>query len=200
MQIDALGLEITDSGDVYFEGKKCSTQRSTHGYCTVRVLQHRLVAHAYHGPPPTPRHVCHHIDGNPRNNAPDNLEWISQGENIRRSFATRPRKITQKMVNEILSQKPEPVVQLKDLAVAYGVSYAAIQAVRSGNNWANGWHRHNGGKLTAKQIERIRAWTAPIVTAATVARKYKVSDVSVLNIWHGRTDAQYREQLRRRRG
>lgn len=42
---------------------------------------HRLVARAYLGEPPSPRHEVAHGDGNPRNNAVGNLRWALRTEN-----------------------------------------------------------------------------------------------------------------------
>lgn len=42
----------------------------------------RLIAEAWHGPPPFPRAVCMHLDENARNNKPDNLKWGTQKENL----------------------------------------------------------------------------------------------------------------------
>lgn len=50
---------------------------------------HRIVAVAYHGKPPSPRHVVDHIDANKGNNRADNLRWISKLENLIRHPSTR---------------------------------------------------------------------------------------------------------------
>jgi hypothetical protein len=42
---------------------------------------HVLVALAYHGPPPFPDALVRHLDGNPRNNRPENLAWGTRREN-----------------------------------------------------------------------------------------------------------------------
>lgn len=178
-------IEINEHGEVFFEGKKCSTQRDTRGYNSVRISLHRMVAHAFHGAPSMPRMVCHHIDGNPRNNRPDNLCWVTQTENTRLRFSGKPKKLSPKQINEILSQKPLPLVRLRDLAETFGVTVGAIGAIRSGRRFADGWHKHNHGKLTAQQVQQIKDWKPPVVTAAMLARKYHVSDTTILNVWHG---------------
>ena len=40
-------------------------------------LVHRLVATAFHGPPPSPIHQCHHIDSRRDNTEADNLMWVT---------------------------------------------------------------------------------------------------------------------------
>jgi len=48
---------------------------------------HRLVCLAWRGTPPDDGRVyfVDHIDGNPRNNMPTNLEWVTPAENARRA-------------------------------------------------------------------------------------------------------------------
>lgn len=45
----------------------------------------RLVCLSYHGPAPFEGAVVDHIDGNKHNNRPENLEWVTQAENLLRS-------------------------------------------------------------------------------------------------------------------
>ena len=184
--MDTLPIKVSETGEVFFEGKKCSTQRDSRGYGSVRISLHRLVAYAFHGNPPSAKHVCHHKDGNPRNNSASNLQWVTQAENMRLRFIDRPRKLTNKQVTEILSKKPAPVETLADLAVSFGVSYSAVKAVRSGHSWNKGWAKHNRAILTKQQVDKIKNWQKPVITAAVLARKFNVSDATILNIWHGR--------------
>mmetsp|Transcript_12096 Transcript_12096/g.28580 ORF Transcript_12096/g.28580 Transcript_12096/m.28580 type:complete len:331 (-) Transcript_12096:14-1006(-) len=52
-----------------------------------------LVCTAWHGPPPTPGHThVKHLDVDPSNNTPTNLEWATPGENIPRSRETNPNR------------------------------------------------------------------------------------------------------------
>ena len=54
---------------------------------------HRLVAHAFFGPPPSEAAwQVNHIDGNCSNNRMDNLEWSTGSENVRHSYATNPSR------------------------------------------------------------------------------------------------------------
>jgi len=55
---------------------------SQNGYMYIsQVRVHRIVATAFHGDPPTPKHVVDHIDTNRRNNRPENLRWLTRLEN-----------------------------------------------------------------------------------------------------------------------
>ena len=68
------------------------------GYCEVCICGslyrvHRLVAHAFLGPPPSDAaSQVNHIDGNRSNNEEENLEWVTCSENTRHSYATNPSR------------------------------------------------------------------------------------------------------------
>ena len=63
------------------------------GICGRKFMVHRLVAHAFLGPPPSEAAwQVNHIDGNCSNNRKDNLEWASHAENVRHSYATNPSR------------------------------------------------------------------------------------------------------------
>lgn len=46
-------------------------------------LEHRIVAEQKLGRPLKPGEIVHHIDGNKRNNSPDNLEIMTQSEHMK---------------------------------------------------------------------------------------------------------------------
>ncbi len=53
------------------------------GYMEIASVRvHRIVATAFHGEPPTKKHVVDHIDTNKRNNRPENLRWVTRFENV----------------------------------------------------------------------------------------------------------------------
>ncbi len=59
------------------------TPSKSDGYMAVANHKvHRIVAIAFHGPPPSKAHVVDHIDTNRRNNRPENLRWVTRLENI----------------------------------------------------------------------------------------------------------------------
>ena len=80
-------------------GRVCSTQGvvsygslRVSGYYRAKILGndfyvHRLVAFTFIGPPPNAyAWQVHHLDGNPSNNRLDNLEYVTQQENVKHSF------------------------------------------------------------------------------------------------------------------
>lgn len=86
-----------DDGNIYskfneeFKQLAKSIQSTKKYYClsivknTVRKTYrvHRLICEAFHGTPKVGM-TCSHIDGNWRNNNPDNLRWESQKDNLER--------------------------------------------------------------------------------------------------------------------
>jgi hypothetical protein len=44
---------------------------------------HRIVATAFHGPPPSIDHICHHRDGTRDNNDASNLQWLTPAEHAK---------------------------------------------------------------------------------------------------------------------
>ena len=75
-----------------------NVERDKQGYCILKVgnkqrgtkhyLVHRLVAIAFLPPAPEGKIEVNHKDGVKENNAADNLEWLSHGENERHAYST----------------------------------------------------------------------------------------------------------------
>lgn len=89
-----------------------------------------------------------HIDGNFRNNKPENLEWCTKSENLKHSFAIGLRtnngesnpaaKLTNKEVKKIkrrffrnISKK----LNVEKIAKEFNVSAQTIYKIKSGKNW-----------------------------------------------------------------
>jgi len=53
----------------------------SHENCRVTKSVHRLVCAAFHGEPSSTSMQVRHLDGNPANNVPANLQWGTQAEN-----------------------------------------------------------------------------------------------------------------------
>jgi len=63
------------------KGKGYRVVSMCHQNIKVTKSVHRLICEAFHGPPPTAKHQVRHLDGDPKNNRPENLRWGSQVEN-----------------------------------------------------------------------------------------------------------------------
>lgn len=108
---------------------------------------HRLVCATFNGPQPdNERRFVAHWDGNPKNNAPDNLRWASAKENIadkRRhgthlQGAAHPQAtLTEAQVRQIRSLPPGrlPKGHMKRLVAQYGVDESSIANVRARRTW-----------------------------------------------------------------
>ena len=105
-----------------------------------QVKVHRLVALAFLGEPPTPRHQVAHNNGNPAINCVKNLRWATAQENQhdRRLHGTSSfgeanarAKITAEDVLAIRASTARNC----ELARAYGVSWSQIYSIRTRKRW-----------------------------------------------------------------
>ena len=70
----------------------------TNGDVRKNMRVHRLVAFAFHGEPPLPNMEVDHKDAVTKHNKPENLEWVTPEENIKRKQGKRtppPRRSIQ---------------------------------------------------------------------------------------------------------
>lgn len=107
---------------------------------------HQLVARAFNGPQPEGT-IVNHKDCDKEINEPCNLEYITQGDNVRHGIRMRRRVVVKNPRNGQFSplltvdQVGEIKALLKDkapihlIAVDYGVSVQAIRAIKTGKNW-----------------------------------------------------------------
>ena len=98
---------------------------------------HRLVMLAFVGPCPVGMEVCHN-DNNPQNNALSNLRYDTRKGNMTdmaRSCRASKQKLTPEDACEIRRRFAEGE-RKSDMAKSYGVTWAAINAITSGRNYA----------------------------------------------------------------
>ncbi|MFJ4266278.1 HNH endonuclease [Paenarthrobacter nicotinovorans] len=105
---------------------------------------HTLVCEAWHGPKPDGMWVGHR-DGNPQNNVPANLRWVTPSENSQDTALhgkTRTAtgehfnaKLTWPQVRAIRAAFPGPKGTVARLAMQYGVNHTAIIAIRDNKVW-----------------------------------------------------------------
>lgn len=79
-------------------GNKTFGSKSVDGYCNYKTLNnkfirvHNIICKAYNGSKPSLSHIVNHKDFNRSNNKPDNLEWVTQKENVRHALSKRTYK------------------------------------------------------------------------------------------------------------
>jgi hypothetical protein len=124
----------------------------------------RLVAEAWHGPAPDAKAHAAHLDGNPLNNAAENIAWKSPKENnadkllhgTHQAGERHPRaKLTPGQVEAIRSSK----LSSRKLAAEYGVNQSQIVRIKNGSRWpereetpdpGNGWGAANRGRASQR--------------------------------------------------
>ena len=99
---------------------------------------HRIICGAFHGDTFVDGNVVNHIDGNKQNNFADNLEWVTQKENIAHSIANgfQPKglssykgKFTDEERNEIKRIWNDGELSKRQLAKMFSVSHTCINDI-----------------------------------------------------------------------
>ena len=110
-----------------------------------KIRVYRLVALAFIGPPPTPKHEVAHNDGDPSNSNVANLRWATRKENYsdRYKHGTAPvgdqsyvRKLSAAAVAIIRNRYLGGETQTA-LAAEYGVHRTTVGYAISGKNWGH---------------------------------------------------------------
>jgi hypothetical protein len=118
---------------------------------------HRLVALAFHGRPPTPKHQVNHINGTRTDNKPENLEYVTSQENTLHGYQVNGRthsvkqrllassrfkwsanpkaKLNYEQVSEIRHLRNTCKQSLQEVSDLFGVSRSQVSAIATGRNW-----------------------------------------------------------------
>ena len=141
-------LFVTRSGDVLAYGVRVLGQSMSYanGYRKVkfggrRFYVHRLVASAYCDGF-LPSKCVNHIDGDKLNNNCENLEWISQADNVRHTYATElmtsqsgstntMSKFSDVHIRKVFLMRSNGCLQ-KDIVSSLGMSQAYVSQLLSG--------------------------------------------------------------------
>lgn len=93
---------------------------------------HRLVCEAFYGACPFPGGHVRHLDGNPQNNLPSNLDWGTVSQNRKDTVAhgrhDARRRLTVQQANDIRASAESTL----NLARMYGLTKTAIRRIRLG--------------------------------------------------------------------
>lgn len=106
-RIKRSGLFCTTHGGGirFFPPKVCSQYVSDKGYLKVLLggkqrFVHRVICEAFHSKQSIEEEV-NHIDGNKKNNLPENLEWATKSVNIIHSYANLGRKAAVQLLGSL---------------------------------------------------------------------------------------------------
>ena len=103
-----------------------------------QIQLHRIVAKLFHGQDYKEGLVVNHIDGNKLNNFADNLEWVTQSDNIKHSYdnnlqpnavSTYKGKFTQEERAYIRMLWEDGMMSKREIAKKYNVSHTCINDI-----------------------------------------------------------------------
>lgn len=151
-RVRSIDRETTQLGhkNIYtriIRGQEIKQRKINSGYCIVRLCKdgvckavtvHRLVAIAFIGNKGSEFQV-NHKDGNKNNNCVDNLEWCTQSENVKHSYAKLSH--AKNTVKVKCVETGECFESIKQAAQHIGISRCAINAAVSGRNKTAGGYR-----------------------------------------------------------
>ena len=129
-----------DKGHIYVPKLNSGNQYVAVKIKGKRLLFHRLVCEAFHGPMPVEGgHTVDHIDRNPLNNTPENLRWATrqeqranQGEERKSNAPKRSKQILGREVSEDDAACWIPFASAKDAARRLGLDPGNVSAVVNG--------------------------------------------------------------------
>lgn len=150
----------------------------------------RLVAEAFYGSATAELPVCRHMDGNRRNNIPQNLDWGTDAQNTADANATGVWsgslnggcRLTPENIQIIRSSNEPQAV----LASRFSVTQPTISKIKSGKRW-----RTDRPDAPPRNIEQWNSRTVVELTEIRVERVQEISEEDALaegvrRIDHGR--------------
>lgn len=176
----------------------------SNGYCHVTLSQdgnrntfsvHRLIALAYLGNDEE-RQIVNHIDGNKQNNRLDNLEWVTQQENVHHAILTGLRRGTRNPDRTLDDETAHLVCKLiqdswrnKDIASALGIEHTTVASIRFGSTYQEISCEYNftdilpsRRKISTEKLEDICQMLQDNFSYNEICKKHNVSSATVSKI------------------
>lgn len=147
-----------DDGNIYsnfneFKKLKPNIQTSGKYYCLsvvineIRVTKrvHTLVNLAFNGNPPNPKFSTSHLDGNWKNNKPENLTWESVRDNLNRKkqhgtddigIKNSRAKIDLETLKEIRKYLAEGKLNHREIGELFGLNRVFITKIKNGMRYS----------------------------------------------------------------
>lgn len=145
------------------------------------ITVHSIVAIAFHGPKPDGM-VVRHMDGNPRNNAAENLCYGTCKDNEADKYRHGSRGLTEKEPGAILTREQVREIRLLGpydpqhvLAEHYGVDETLISLILKGKIWRegpSGRPKWQGDGMYEAPLPQAETWKQRNPTSATRHKIY----------------------------
>lgn len=162
-------------------------------------LMHQTVCKMVHGPKPSPKHVVRHLNGDCRDNRPENLAWGTQADNLAdmvghgnstRGEANNQCVLDETKVREIraLCAAGVPYVEVAD---RFGVTQSNVSAIARRASWKwldegaaklvrSRYHAHS--KITEADVLEMRRMFSEGLRICEIAKSYGVTASNISHI------------------
>lgn len=177
---------VGDDGNLYDisgpEPTRRKTRLSHNGYEEITLRYkgdsshfriNRLVCEAFYGQPPDNMPICRHIDGDRRNNLPENLDWGTSSQNSSDAAATGAwrgeRNASARLSNTDVETIRVSSTPQSILAAQYGVTQPTISKIKRGRRWS---------VPPACPPRNFTAWASRITLEITDIRVERLQEIS----------------------
>ena len=137
-------------------------------------LVHRLVAEAFYGREPEGLNQVRHLNGDQKDNAPENLDWGTQEDNwsdrLVHGRDTGERHHAAKLTAETVEKIRAAEMPQRAVAARFGVAQSTVWAIRTGRYW------QHAPKQNPPNCQRWASCAIPEITDVRVQRLQEISE------------------------